>query len=92
MPLLSNNTQRPKAGRTSGSPARRSAFTGDMIVSLSTGSIGGGFRGTGVGIKILEVGEGQETADEKVAWISSTRQYALGAQAHENTGGTHMSA
>ena len=55
-------------GRTdSGSPARRSALTGDMIVRLSTGSTGGGFGGTGVGIEIPEVGEGRETGDEKVA-------------------------
>jgi hypothetical protein len=38
-----------------------------MIVSLSTGSIGGGFGGTGVGIEIPEVGKGWETGDEKVA-------------------------
>ena len=67
MPPLSDSTQRPKAGRTSGSPARRSALTGDMIVSLSTGSTGGGFGGTGVGIEIPEVGEGREIGDEKVA-------------------------
>ena len=67
MPLLSDNTQRPKAGRTSGSPARRSALTGDMIVHLSTRSTGGGFGRTGVGIEIPEVGEGRETGDEKVA-------------------------
>ena len=67
MPLLSDITQRLKEGRTSGSPARRSALTGDMIVRLSTGSIGGGFGGTGVGIEIPEVGEGREIGDEKVA-------------------------
>jgi len=38
-----------------------------MIVSLSTGSTGGGFGGTGVGIEIPEVGEGQEIGDENVA-------------------------
>ena len=42
-------------------------MTGDMIVHLSTRSIGGGFGGTGVGIEIPEVGEGRETEDEKVA-------------------------
>ena len=47
--------------------SRRSALTGDMIVRLSTGSTGGGFGGTGVGIEIPEVGEGRETGDEKVA-------------------------
>ena len=67
MPLLSDNAQRSKTGRTLGSPARRSALTGDMIVRLSTGSTGGGFGGTGVGIEIPEVGEGRETGDEKVA-------------------------
>ena len=64
----------------------------DMIVCLSTGSIVGGFGGTGVGIEIPEVGEGREIGDGKVAWISNTRKYALGAQAHENTVGAHMSA
>ena len=53
--------------RTSGSPARRSALTGDMIVRLSTGSTGGVFGGIGVGIEIPEVGEGPEIGDEKVA-------------------------
>lgn len=67
MPLLSDSTQQPRAGRTSGSLARRSALTSDMIVRLSTGSTGGGFGGTGVGIEILEVGEGREIGDEKVA-------------------------
>ena len=67
MPLLSDSTQRPKAGRTSGSLARRSALTGDMIVRLSTWSTGGGFVGTGVGIENPEMGEGRETGDEKVA-------------------------
>jgi hypothetical protein len=67
LPLLSDNTQRPKAGRTSGSLAQRSALTGDMIVRLSTGSTRGGFGGTGVGIEIPEVGEGREIGDEKVA-------------------------
>ena len=67
VPLLSDSTQRLKAGWTLGSPAQRSALTGDMIVRLSTESIGGGFGGTGVGIEIPEVGEGRETGDEKVA-------------------------
>jgi len=67
MPLLSDSTQRLKAGRTSGSPARRSVLTGGMIVSLSTGSKGGGFGGTGVGIEILEVRDEREIVDEKVA-------------------------
>ena len=38
-------------------------MTADMIVSFSTGSTGGGFGGTGVGIKIPEVGEERESAD-----------------------------
>src|SRR5215216_6462332 len=67
MPLLSDSTQCPKAGRTLGSPARRSVLTGDMIVRLSKGSTGGGFGGIGVGIEIPEVGEGREIGDEKVA-------------------------
>ena len=67
-------------------------LTGDMIVRLSTGSTGAGLGGTGVGIEIPEVWVGREIGDEKVARISNTRQYALGAQAHENTSGAHMSA
>ena len=42
-------------------------LTGDMIVHLSTGSTGGVFGGTGVGIEIPEVGEVREIGDEKVA-------------------------
>ena len=67
MPLLSDSTQRPKVGRTSASPARRSTLIGDMIVRLSTGSAGGRFGVIGVGIEIPEAGEGRETGDEKLA-------------------------
>ena len=49
---------RTTARRTSGSLARRSTLTDDMIVRLSIWSTGGGFGGTGVGIEIPEVGVG----------------------------------